>query len=88
MSDASPDLDTYFAARRRGNWFILLALLVFIGFTVGVTIWKWDTQEFLDITREHEANQQRLEAQRNLQESLNERLDDLDDGEPSDTPAQ
>ena len=85
MTEPSQNLDTYFASRRRGNWFILLALLAFIGFTVGVTIWKWDTQEFLDITREHEARQQQLDAQRSLQENLNERAEH---GEPSDSPSQ
>ena len=76
---AGQDTQAYFASRRRGNIFILLALLGFIGFTVTVTIWKWDSQEFMDITHAHEARQQQLEAQREQQRNTAQRL--LEDSE-------
>ena len=85
MVDPSQDLETYFASRRQGNWLILLALLVFISFTIGVTVWKWDTQEFLDITNEHHAEQERLDALRDLQRSTADRESDE---QPGDTPDQ
>ena len=74
-SQTPQDMDTYFASRRRGNVFILLALLAFIAFTVTVTIWKWDSQDFMEVTHDHDAEQQRLEALREQQENTARRVD-------------
>lgn len=64
--------DEYYRSRKRGNWFILLALLAFIAFTVGMTVWKWDSAEFMNVTYEHEARREQLDAQRETQERTRE----------------
>ena len=64
-----PGSPEYYASRKRGNIFILLALLAFVAFTIGVVAWKFDVGEFMQITQEHEAEQQRLEALREQYEA-------------------
>ena len=54
----------YFASRQRGNTYILLGLLAFIGIVIAVTMWTWDTQEFLDVTRAEDAYRAQIDAQR------------------------
>ena len=58
----SPVDPEYYRARAKGNWLILTAILTFVAFTVGMVMWKFDTAEFIAITQEHEAEQQRIEA--------------------------
>lgn len=60
----------YLKSRQRGNWLILLALFVFVAFTVTVTMLKFDVSQFMSLTYEHEGRQQQLEAQRELQKNL------------------
>ncbi len=64
------DAGAYYASRRTGNCLILVALLVFVALTLGVTMAKFNVGEFMNLTHEHEAQQHRLEAQRPLEQNL------------------
>ena len=64
------DASAYYASRRTGNWLILVAILVFVAFTLGVTMAKFDVAEFMSLTHEYEAQQQSQEAQRTLEQNL------------------
>jgi hypothetical protein len=57
-----PTTAEYYQSRQRGNWFILVGILAFVAVVVALTMYKWDTQSFLDITNERQARQDALDA--------------------------
>ncbi len=60
VQDVAPD--EYYAKRQRGNYLILLAILVFVAFTVTMTVLNFSTGKFQRDTRCYEALKEADEA--------------------------